>query len=268
MKMYFLQGIKIFFLFLLISKIQVVYPFEDVSSIDVRALSLGQMKALSQGLVNPAYLPFSERKQIGVSVLNRFEMKELSTRSIYGLVPNRWLDLNFHLAVFGYDEYQLIEGQVGFAKKILQGFSIGTSVSYLTKNSILEERVQKNLRADLSFLGRIGDKFEWTLITENLIHTRNSQPTFCFSGIKYQLVPAAYVLLESGFDFQNRLFTVSAGFEYEIVEQLMVRGGIRNNLQTPSLGFAYRIERWSVETAFLFHPTLGISSGIAAGYFF
>jgi hypothetical protein len=268
MKMYFFRGIKMAFLFLLISKFQLVYPFEEVKTIDVRALSLGQMKALSHGLVNPAYLPFSERKQIGVSVINRFEMKELSTRSVFGLFPNRLLDMNFHLSVFGYDEYQLIEGQTGFAKKLSQKFSIGTSVGYLVKNSILEESVQTYLQADVGFFWQMNETFEWALTTENFLHTRNSQPVFCFTGVKYQLTPTACILLESGFDFQNRLFSVSAGFEYEIVNQFTVRGGVRNSLQMPSLGFAYKIEHWTIETAFLFHSALGISCGISAGYCF
>jgi len=267
MKVYFFRGIKIVFLFLFISKFQLVYPFEGVRSIDVRTLSLGQMKALSQGLINPAYIPFFERKQIGISVFNRFEIKELNTRSIYCLIPNRLLDMNFRLSMFGYDEYQLIEGQAGFAKKLSQGFSIGTSVGYITKNSILEEKIQTYLLADVSFLWRINDVFEWALTTENLIHTRNSQPSYCFTGVKYQLIPTTCVLLEAGYDFQNQL-SVSAGFEYEIVRQLMVRGGFRSNPKAPSLGFAYKSEHWNIETAFLFHPALGISSGIAVGYSF
>jgi len=267
MKMYFFQGIKILFLFLFISKFQEVYPFDEVRSADVRALSLGQMKALSRGIVNPAYLPFFERKQIGVSVFNRFEMKELSTRSLFALLPNRLLDMNLRLSVFGYNEYQLIEGQAGFAKKLSSEFAIGTSVSYISKNSILEERIQSYLLADLSFLWRINNAFEWALTTENLIHTRNSQPTFCFTGVKYELAPTVSVLLESGYDFQNS-FSVSAGVEYEIVDKLTVRGGFRNNLKTPSLGFAVRIEHWNIDTAFLFHPTLGVSGGIAVEYLF
>jgi len=267
MKMYFSRGIKIAFLFLFISKFNVAYPFEETKVIDVRALSLGQMKALSQGLTNPSHLPFLEQKQVGVSVFNRFEMKELSTRSVWCLIPNRLLDMSFHLSMFGYDEYQLIEGQAGFAKKLSQGFSIGTSVGYIIENSILEERIKSYLYADVSFYWRINDSFDWALTTENLIHTRNSQPSFCFTGIKYQLIPTTCILLESGYDFKNQ-FSISAGFEYEIVSQLTVRGGFRKNPKMPSLGFAYKSEHWSVETSFLFHQALGVSNGISVGYSF
>jgi len=265
--MYFFRGIKIILLFLFISKFQVAYPFDETKSIDVRALSLGQMKALSQGLTNPAYLPFLERKQIGVSVFNRFEMKELSTRSIYCLIPNRLLDMSFHLSAFGYGDYQLTDVQASFAKKLSQRFSIGTSVSYMSENSILEESVQTYLFADVSCFWRINNSFEWALITENLIHTRNPQPSFCYTGVKYQLIPTACILLESGYDFQNQL-SVSAGIEYEIVRQLTVRGGFQNNPKSPSLGFACKIGHWSVDTAFLFHPVLGLSSGISVEYSF
>jgi len=267
MEMNFFRGIKIVLLFLFISQFQWVYPFDEVKSIDIRTLSLGQMQSLSQGLTNPAYLSFLERKQIGVSVFNRFEMKELRTQSIFGLIPNRLLDMSFHLSMFGYDDYQLIEGQAGFAKKLSSKFSIGTSISYLVENSILEEKNQTYLQADVSFFWRISDAFEWALTTENLLHTRNSQPFSCFSGINYRLTSTASVMLESGFDSQNR-FSVSAGIEYEIIKQLTVRGGFRNNPQTPSLGFAYKLEHWNIETVFLFHQALGLSSGIAVEYYF
>ena len=267
MRMYFLRGMKIAFLFLFISKLQLIYPFEETKSVDVRALSLGQMKSLSQGLTNPAFVPFSERKQIGISVYTRFEIKELSTRSICCLIPNRLIDMSFHLSMFGYDEYQLIEGRAGFAKKLSPSFSIGTSVGYTTKNSILEENVQTYLHADISCFWRINDSFEWALTTENLMHTRNSQPSFCFTGINYQLIPTTGILLEAGYDFRKQ-FSISAGFEYEIVNQLMVRGGFRNSPKMPSLGFAYKIEHWKVETAFLFHSALGLCSGISVGFLF
>jgi len=267
MKMYFFRGIKIFFLFLFISKFQCAYPFDETRSIDIRALSLGQMQSLSQGVLNPAYLPFLESKQIGVSVFDRFEMKELSTQSIFGLIPNRLLDMSFHLSMFGYSDYQLIEGQAGFAEKLSQRFSIGTSISYLIENSILEDSPQTYLQADVSFFWRISDAFDWALTTENLLHTRNSQPIACFSGVNYHLAPATCVIVESGYDSQNR-FNLSAGLEYEIIKQLTVRGGFRNNLQTPSLGFAYKMEHWNIETVFLFHQALGLSSGISVEYYF
>jgi len=267
MKVYFFRGIKFIFLFLLVSKFQCVYPFSEVSFVDVRALSLGQVNALSQGFMNPAYLPFLERKQIGVSVINRYELKELNTRCLFGLIPNSLLDMNFRLSVFGYDDYQLIEGEAGFAKKLSSGLSVGTSINYITKNSILEEKIQKHISADLGFCWLINDACEWALTTENLIHTRNTQPTFCDTGIRYKLAPTAYILLESRYDFRNT-FSVCAGLEYEIVKELRVRCGFRNNLQSTSLGFAYQIEHWKTETAFLFHPNLGVSTGIAMSYFF
>jgi len=267
MKVYLFKGMRIAFLFLFFCKFQLAFPFDELKTIDMRALSLGQMKAMSKGFTNPAYLPFLEHKQVGVSVFNRFEMKELSTKSIFALIPNRLIDMNFNFSAFGYDEYQLLEFRTGFAKKISQGLAIGTSLSCITKNSILEEKVQSYLKADIGFFWRVNDVIELALTTENLIHTLNSQPVACFAGVKYQLTPTASVLLESGFDSFNH-FNVSAGFEYEIVQQITVRGGFRNNPKMPSLGFAYKIEHWSVETVFQFHPTLGITSGISACYLF
>jgi len=267
MEINFFRGIKFVFLFLFISQFQWVYSFDETKSIDIRALSLGQMQSLSQGILNPAYLPFLKQVQFGASVFTRYEMNELNTRSIFGLIPNRLLNMSFHLSMFGYDDYQLIEGQAGFAKKLSSKFSIGTSVGYFIKNSILEEEEQTYLQADVSFLWRASDSFEWAFTTENFFHTRNSQPFSCFSGVRYHLASTFSVLLEAGFDPTNQ-FGVSAGIEYEIIKQLTIRGGFRDNPEMPSIGFAYKMEHWNIDTAFLFHPILGLSSGISVSYSF
>jgi hypothetical protein len=233
----------------------------------MRALSLGQVCALSEGLLNPAYLPFSEQKQVGASVYNRFQMKELSTKSAFGIIPNRFIDAGFHLSVFGYEAYQQMQVQVSPAKKLSNKLAVGATFSYLNENSILEEKSQTFLLADVGVFWRINDSFEGAFTTQNLLHTRNRQQTVCFAGINYRPFSKARILLESSADFQKQ-WNWSAGFEYEIAGQFAVRGGFRNHPQTPSLGFAYTGAHWKVETAFLLHSVLGLSSGIGMGYFF
>lgn len=266
MRNFFPKGIKFFLLFFSISNFQMVYPFEEVWAIDIRALSLGQVCALSE-VLNPAYLPFSEQKQVGASVYNRFQMKELSTKSVFGTIPNRFIDAGFHLSVFGYEAYQQIQIQVGPAKKLSNKLAVGVAFSYRNENLILEEKNQSFLLADASVFWRINDSFEGAFVTQNLLHTRNRQQTFCFAGINYRPFSGARVLLESGFDFQKQ-WNLSAGLEYEIAGQFIVRGGFRNNPQMPSLGFAYFGLHWKVETAFLLHSVLGLSSGIGISYLF
>jgi len=244
-----------------------VYSFGETNDMDVRALALGNVKALSQNLSNPAYLPFKEQKELGASVYNRFGMKELSTMSIHTLIPNRTIDAGFLFSTYGYEEYRLLQGQVSLAKKLSSCFSIGTSVTYLNESSILEPESKNYLSANIGLYYRINELFEVAFTTENLLHTNILFPTLYDVGILYRLLPNCTVLFESGSDFK-KYFDVKAGIEYEIAGQFVVRAGFKTQPQTPSIGFAYTGTQWRTEVAFLLHPVLGVSSAIGMSYFF
>jgi hypothetical protein len=245
----------------------VAYPFRETNDIDVRALALGNIKALSQSLSNPAYLSFKGQKEFGVSVYNRFMMKELNTMSIYAMIPNKAIDAGFLFSTYGYDEYRLLQGQASLAKKLSSCFSIGTNLTYLNENSILEPESKSYLSADVGLYYRINELFAAAFTTENLLHTNSPFSAFYNVGILYRLLPTCNVLIETGSDFR-KYFDVKAGIDYEIADQFAVRAGFKTQPKIPSIGFAYTGTRWKTEVAFLLHPVIGVSSAISIIYFF
>jgi len=243
------------------------YSQRETSDIDARALALGNIKALSRNLSNPAYLAFTKQKEWGASVYNRFGMKELNTMSVYTLVPNRMINAGFLFSTYGYEEYRLLQGKISLAKKLSSRFSIGTNVTYLNENSILEPESKNYLSADVGLYYCINELFEAAFTSENLLHTSNSLHSICNVGILYRLLPDCNILLETGSDF-NKYFEAKAGIEYEIVGQFAVRTGFRTQLKVPSIGFAYIGTQWRTDVAFLLHPVLGLSSAIGISYYF
>jgi hypothetical protein len=246
---------------------QSVYSYGETNDVDTRALSLGNIKALSRNLSNPAYLAFKEQKELGASVYNRFMMKELNTVSIHAFISNRTIDAGFLFSSYGYEDYRLIQGQASLAKKLSSSFSIGTNLTYLHENSILEPESKSYLSADVGLYYRINESFEAAFTTENLLHTSSPFSTLYDVGILYRLLPNCIVLIETGSDFR-KYFEVKAGIEYEIAGQFTVRAGFKTQPKTPSIGFAYTGTQWKTEVAFLLHPVLGISSAIGVSYFF
>ncbi|GHT56056.1 hypothetical protein FACS189446_7990 [Bacteroidia bacterium] len=247
--------------------LQFAYASGETNDVDVRALALGNIKALSRSLTNPAYLACSEQKELGASVYNRFLMKELNTMSLYAMVPNQTIDAGFLFSTYGYEDYRLLQGQVSLAKKLSSCISIGTKLTYLNENSILEPESNRYLSADIGLYYLINESFEAAFTTENLLHTSNPFQTFYDVGILYRLLPNCKVLLETGSDFRKYL-DVKAGIEYEIAGQLIVRAGFKTQPKTPSIGFAYTGTQWKTEVAFLLHPVLGVSNAIGIAYFF
>jgi hypothetical protein len=243
------------------------YPFGETSDVDARALALGNIKALSRGLSNPAYLAFKERKELGAFVYNRFKMKELNTMNIYTLIPNRAIDAGFLFSTYGYEDYRLLQGQMNLAKKLSSSFSIGANLTYMNENSILEPEDKNCFSAGVGFYYRINESLEAAFSAENLLHTISSFHATYNAGILYRLLPACSVLIETGYDFRKYL-DIKAGIEYEIAGQFTVRAGFRTQPKTPSIGFAYTGSQWKTEVAFLLHPVLGLSNAIGMAYFF
>ena len=131
------------------------YSQRETNDVDARALALGNLKALSRNLLNPAYLAFTEQKELGASVYNRFGMKEINTVSMYAMIPNRMIDAGFQFSTYGYNEYRLLQGQISLAKKLSSCLSIGTNVTYLNENSILEPENINYISADIGLYYRI-----------------------------------------------------------------------------------------------------------------
>jgi hypothetical protein len=208
-----------------------------------------------------------EYREFGASVYNRFNMKELSTKCVYGMFPNRAIDAGFQLSAYGYEDYQLVQVQASLAKKISSRVAIGTNLIYLNENSILEPESRNHLSADVGLWYRISEWVEWGFMAENLLYTGNSLQFLCHTGILYRLLSNCNLLIECGYDFKND-FRFSTGIEYEIAGQFVALGGFRNNPKTPSLGLAYKGKRWKAETVFLVHPVLGVSTAIGIGCFF
>ncbi|MDR0733534.1 MAG: hypothetical protein LBF08_05700 [Dysgonamonadaceae bacterium] len=244
------------------------HPYGETGEMDVRALALGNVKALSWGVLNPSCLAFKGQKELGAAVYSRFGMKELSASGIYALLPNRAIDVGVLLSAYGYEDYRLLQGQVNLAKKLSPAsFSIGVNLSCIHESSILEAESKRYFSAAVGWFYRISELFEAAFVAENLLRTSGVLPVVCNLGIRYLLLPDCFVLIETGYDFKEDP-VLKTGVEYEIAAQFSVRAGFGTRPKTPSLGFAYAGNRWKTEVAFLLHPVLGLSSAIGAACFF
>jgi hypothetical protein len=234
---------------------------------NAHSFALGNLHALDESFVNPASLSFQSNKQLGISVLNRFEMKELNTSNLFGVFPNDWVDASILLLHYGYEDYQIIQAQTGFSKKIFPGFSLGINLIYSHESSILEEDAIHRLSSDIGIRYQHNSSIEWAFLAQNSLHTGKEQCWNLYGGMAYKALDNCRLFIETGYGFEKKL-NVSLGIDYELIEQLNVRVGIQTANKTPSFGIAYRWNKWNINTGFSLHPTLGISSIIELIYNF
>jgi hypothetical protein len=255
------KTIKALFLVFALTNIQTSFAIKELNTNDVRSFSLGKIRALSEELLNPANIPFSNRKECGISVFNQFQMKELNTVALYLKYPNKWLDTGVKISTFGYTDYRIIQTQFGFAKKILPDLSVGVHLSYLNESSILETHSRHYLTSGLGFYFNMNEQIDLALLGENLLHSLDENQFNVSAGLKYKVAEHSFFLLEASSGKEIH-FSFSAGLEYEIFNQFIIRSGFKSNPGTPFFGIAYQWNKCIIDTGFSFHSTLGTSSMI------
>ncbi|GHT77916.1 hypothetical protein AGMMS50262_20000 [Bacteroidia bacterium] len=261
MKKSVLKKIKKYLLISLLNVTLIAWGENPASSL--RAFSLGDLRALSDELANPALLPFSEQKQIGVSVYNRFQMKELNTGTLFLKYPNPRLDLGAQVCVFGFDDFRRTQIQLGFSKKVFSDFSVGINLRYQNVFSILEEKTQHDLFSDIGLYYRLNEAICLAFNGQNLLKTQKEQPAGTCFGLSCLVSKQAIFFSEAGYE---NGFSFAVGLEYEILEQFLLRCGYQSRSKTPAFGIAYLWKDWTIETGFALHSVLGVSSQIGVSF--
>jgi len=265
MKNFIFSRTRFLFFFFFIVSFQITFAISDLSTNDVQSFSLGNIRALSNGVINPAKISFSDEKEVGVSVLNHFQMSELNTSNLHLKYPNKWLNTGIGLASFGYTDYRIIQVQSAFSKKIHPDFALGINLNYLNETSIWLDNSQHYFSSDIGFFYTPSKQVHWALLIENVLANFDENKIAFSGGIKYIITENSSFYFESKYEKENP-FSFSTGFEYEILDQFTIRSGFHSHPRTPSFGIAYKLGKWTIDAGFAFHSTLGISSMIGLSF--
>lgn len=266
----FLRGVHLLKLIFFLSLMSIPFVASSQSRLnptDVRSFSLGNVHALSNEVVNPAALSFNDSGGVGVLVLNQFMMKELNTVSLYGMYPNRLLDAGLAISYYGYEDYQVLQGQVGLSKKVFDCLSIGVNIVYSHLSSILEEEDKSYLFADIGLRYQVQESLFLVFLAENVLRTQKDKLWRYFLGASYNITDDLAVVGELSYGYHEK-FNISLGLEYELLDAFLLRGGFHSDAKSPSFGLAYHIGAWQIDAGFSLHSSLGMSSMIGMSYDF
>jgi len=266
MKIFVLLRVKIVFFFLSYFSSSVFANGELIST-DARSFALGGLHALSQSYINPAWNSFQPNSQLGLSILNQFEMKELNTIHLYSNHPNKYLDAGLTFSHYGYEDYQINQIQTGISKKVLTGLSIGVNFVYYQETSIWEEKANNQLSSDIGICYQLNESIELAFLADHILHTFPDKLWNLHGGMSYKAIEGCSLLLETCYGASKR-FNLSFGLEYELAELFNLRVGMQTATKTPSFGIAYQWNQWKIDTGFALHPVLGLSSIIGLNYCF
>ena len=249
---------------------------ENLRLADIRALSMGNNGVMNSVFSNPALIDLSTYKVAHLEYFNRYGVKELSSINGSFQYPNSFLSAGIHLASFGFDQYRQNMARLMLSKRLGKHWIIGLSFQYSWLQSELYEEVPNRLSTDIGIVYYPFDKLLIGVLVKDVPSVRISSKDLNIKELKTYKVQTGFNwevinnLLITSFVGINEYHRVDAGFgmEYKVWNCFFMRGGIQLEPFIPSLGAGLNLKGWSLDAVALWHPILGVSSGVGLSYSF
>ena len=243
---------------------------------DIRTLGMGGIGTAHSVLFNPALLAIRTESELRIDYFNRYTLKELATVSGGLSFYNDRLPLGLHIASFGYDAYRESMFRFSAGKLLHENLALGISLQYALLQSELFETSASRLSADIGVSWRVVDNW---LITASIINfpskvinseNIDSERISAWAlgiGVNWQIINN---LLITGGVMRNDETPISGAFgiEYQPFTDFQLRVGVSSAPFRPSLGIAYRFSMITADVVMIYHPVLGVSTGLGLSYTF
>lgn len=243
---------------------------------DIRSLAMGENGVTQSVFYNPALLSLKSTKEIYLSYYNRYLIKELGILNSTFCLPSSFISTGIHLSSFGYEAYR--ENMIRFltSKQLHHRWILGISFQYSFLQTEIPEERSSYLATDIGIVYTVTDNL---LIGVSVINS----PSFPISKKHFTIREFTEYRIETGLQYRfiNQVLiagTISStptcsvagsfGLEYMLPERFRVYAGIKTNPLLPSFGCGYTLLDFAVDVAVLFHPVLGVSTGVGLSYSF
>lgn len=204
-------------------------------------------------------------------VEQRFLIKELQTVSAAAALPTSSGTFGVTLHHFGFEGFNEQKFGVAYARRLLDGLSIGTQI-VLLHTSIPEYGNKMNLTFELGMLTQLLPKLQLGVhvYSPMQIELANGEnlPTIFKIGLAY--LPSEKLTcnmeVEKDIAFSAR---TKFGLEYQVAEQVQLRTGVATNPTTLALGVGYRLQNGlALDIATSYHQWLGFTPTVGFLYQF
>lgn len=249
---------------------------DHLRSVEIRSLGTGGNGVTQSVLSNPALVSFIPNRTIHLEYFNRYALKEMGTMAAGYTCPNRLLPFSLDVSSFGFDAYRESLFRISVAKKLNGQWHVGVSIQYSRIQTLLAEEVPQQLSTDVGILFIPVDKVLIGMLITNwpaVSLTKEIRDIKGFADYSFQIgfqweVINSLFIIGTGESNKPHPLTGSFGMEYRPYPSFQLRAGIQMVPLLPAFGVGYCFSSFQVNAAFLYHPVLGLSTGIGFTYQF
>lgn len=217
---------------------------------------------------NPAGMIKTDKITAGISVENRFLLKELKYYSIGLLLPTKWghTGLTFHHS--GFNLFHTYQIGLSYARRLGSGISTGLKLYYLRYSYPEERRAHHLASFDLGIIFYLNSSLNIGIQVLSPVNAiRNSkykitQPTIVRAGLAYLISSELLFLFEIDKALQEKI-SLRSGFEYSFRQQIFIRAGLRTQPTQFSFGIGLKYSGLVIDMASSYNTILGFSPSIS-----
>lgn len=218
---------------------------------------------------NQAGMAWTDDLSVTLVGEQRFLLSSIRSVAAGAIIPSKagHFGVNFHhLGSKAYSEQRV---SLGYARKLMDNFSIGGSFVYLN-TSIPDYGSKSVFTFELGLMARFSKQLNMGVhifnpLKVNVISGENL-PSILNLGLQYTPSDRVRIFAEVEKDIDFKLRTRWA-VEYELVEHLNLRFGVATQSVEVSFGVGYQFKGgWIIDIASTYHETLGFTPTIGVIY--
>ena len=229
-----------------------VHGVDNLRLPDVRSVGMGGNVATQSILFNPALIVDKDKKSIQL------------------------LSVGVDISVFGFDKYREMMVRVLGGKRLGDQWALGLGVHYSFLQTDLLENTRSRLSTDLGITFSPIDKLLIGMLIMNLPSVSIGDKDIEIEDFNYYLIQISFqweiinsLLITGSVGTENENLVVgNLGLEYTAFDSFFIRAGIQTAPLLPSLGIGYNFSCFTIDVASIYHPILGMSTGLGLSFSF
>jgi hypothetical protein len=214
---------------------------------------------------NQAILGQNNSFSFGFNYENRFNIKELGTRTIGMIMPAGKASLGAVYSHFGYPDFKRDMTGLACGLKLSEKISAGVQVDYFSERGSGEYYKNQSITCEAGLLMYPSENTSIGIHIFNPVPNsirKTSMPMLLRVGAGTNLNSTLFTGIETEFS-SGRKIILKTGFEYEAAKKLWLRGGFSTDNNSFSFGLGWLVKMVQMDIGFVTHEKLGVTSSVS-----
>ena len=211
---------------------------------------------------NQASLALNKSLSFGFNYENRFNIRELGTRSAGMVIPAGRASLGAVYSHFGYSDYKREMAGLACGVRLSEKIMAGVQADYLSQKTYGEYSNSESITCEVGLIVLPWENIKMGIHLFNPVPgsiRKNNMPVRLRIGTGVELSKLLFAGVEAEMSSGDML-VVKTGFEYEAASRFWLRGGFITESTSFSFGLGYLLNILQLDISFVTHEKLGVTT--------